>query len=68
MKKRCFTVYAPPGITEAYMQFQGVDGVHVFRFTSYECSHFHVGWKDLDYPVYLEEFLIEKEFWNRKRS
>ena len=25
MKNRCFTIYAPPGIAEAYTQFQGVD-------------------------------------------
>ena len=43
MKSRCFTVYALPGIAEAYMWFQRVDGVHVLRFTSYECSGFHVG-------------------------
>ena len=65
MKNRCFTVYAPPDIAEAYMQFQGVDGVHVLRFTSYECSGFHVGWVNLNYPVDREEYLIEKEFWNR---
>ena len=29
MKNRCFTVYAPPGIAEPFVQFQGVDGVHV---------------------------------------
>ena len=62
MKSRCFTVYAPPDIAEAYMQFQGVDGVHVLRFTSYECSGFPVGQVDLDYPVDREEFLIEKEY------
>ena len=42
------------------MQFQGVDTVHVLRFTSYECAAFHVGWEDLDYPVDRVEFLIEK--------
>ena len=68
MKSSCLTVYAPLVIAEAYMQFQGVDGVHVLRFTSYKCSGFHVGWEDLDYHVHREEFLIEKEFWNRKRS
>ena len=60
MKNRCFTNYAPPGIAEAYMQFHGVDGVHVLRVTSYECSVFYVGWEDLDYPVDREEFLIER--------
>ena len=68
MKSRCFTVYAPLSKAEAYMWFQGVDGVHVLRFNSYEYSGFHVGWEDLDYTVDREEFLIEKEFWNRKRS
>ena len=48
MKSRCFTIYAPLGIAEAYMWFQGVDGVHVLRFTSYECSGFYVGWEHLD--------------------
>ena len=62
IKNRCFTVYTPPGIAEAYMQLQGVDGVHVLRLTSCECSGFYVGWEDLDYPVDREEFLIEKEF------
>ena len=68
MKSRCFIIYAPLGIAEAYMWFQGVDGVHVIRFTSYECSGFYVGLEDFDYPVDREEFLIEKEFLNRKRS
>ena len=68
MKNRCFTIYAPPGIAEAYMWFQEVDGVHVSRFTSYGCSGFHVGLEDLVYPVDREEFLIEMEYWNRKRS
>ena len=67
MKNRCFTIYAPQSIAEAYMQFQHVDGVHVLRFTSYECYGFHVGWKDLDYPVDRKECLIEKELWNRKK-
>ena len=58
MNSRCFTFYAPPGIAEVYMWFQGVDGAHVLRFTSYECSGFHVGWEDLDYPVDREEFLF----------
>ena len=55
MKSRCFTVYAPLDIAEAYMQFQGVNGIHVLRFTSYECSSLHVGWEDLDYLVDREE-------------
>ena len=67
MKSRCFTIHAPLAIAESCIRFQGVDGVHVLRFTSYGCSGFHVGWEDLDYPVDREEFLIEKEFWNRKR-
>ena len=68
IKSRCFTVYSLPGIAEAYMWFLGVNGVHVLRFTSYECSGFHVDWEDLDYPIDSKELLIEKEFWNRKRS
>ena len=68
MKRGCFTVYAPPGMAETYMQFQGVVSVHVLRFTSYECSGFHVGWENLDFPADREEFLTEKEFCNRKRS
>ena len=67
MKNQCFTICAPPGIAEAYMWCQGVDAVHVLRLTSYECSGFHVGWEDLAYTVDWEEFMIEKEFWNRKR-
>ena len=66
VKSRCFTVYAPPDIAEPFVQVQGVDGVHVFRFTFYEYSGFHVGWEDLDYPLDREEFLIEEEFWNRR--
>ena len=52
----------PLWVAEAYMWFQGIDGVHVIRFTSYECSGFHVGWENLNYPVEREEFPIEKEF------
>ena len=68
MKKTCFTVYAPLRHSRSLHVGQGVGGVHVLRFTSYECACFHVGWEDLDYPVDREEFLIEKEFCNRKES
>ena len=62
MKNRCFTIYASLERAEAYMQFQGIDGVQVLRFTSYECSGFHVSQEDLDYPIDRKEFLIEQEF------
>ena len=68
MKNRCFTIYTHLGIAEVYMWFQGVDGVLVLRFTSYECYGFHGGWEHIDYPIDREEYQIEKKLWYKKRS
>ena len=46
---------------------QLMHGIHLLRFTAFECTGYQVGWDEADYPTDCEDFLIEREFRKLKR-
>ena len=67
MANRYFLTEVLVGITDAYMTFRGVDGIHLIRFNAFECSGYKVSWSDGDYPIDYMDYFIEREFQMLKR-
>ena len=67
MAGRYFPIEVPVGIADANLKFRGVNGIHLHRFGAFSCSHYKVGWGDVDDPIDCEDYLIEREFWRLKR-
>ena len=67
MANRYFLKEVPDGIADAYMKFKGIDGIHLLRFSAFECAGYQVGWNGTGYPIDCEDYLIEREFRKLKR-
>ena len=67
MANRYFLIEVPGGIADAYIKFKGNDGIHLLRFSAFECAGYQVGWDEADYPIDCEDYLIEREFMKLKR-
>ena len=67
MTKRYFLIGLPGGIVHADMRFQGIDRIHLLRFSAFECAGYQVIWDEADYPIDCEDYLIEREFRKLKR-
>ena len=67
MPSRYIFIEVPVGIADAYMKFKGIDGIHLLRFSAFECAGYQVGWDENDYPIDCEDYLIEREFRKLKR-
>ena len=66
MANRYFLIEVPSGIADTYMKVKGIDGIHLLRFSAFECAGYQVGWV-ADYPIDCEDYLIEREFRKLKR-
>ena len=62
MANRYFLIEVPAGIADANMRFRGVDGIHLLRFSAFECSGYEVDWGDVDDSIDCEEHLFKREF------
>ena len=67
MAERYFLIKVPVNIADAYLTFRAVDGIHLLRFSAFECSGYEVGLDDVDDPIDCEDYLIEREFQRLKR-
>ena len=54
-------------LLNAYMKFIEIDGIHLLRFSAFDCAGFQVGWDEANYPIDCEDYLIEREFRRLKR-
>ena len=60
-KHRCVSLELPVGVTSIQMVVEGVDGVHIMDFSSFECAGSFVWWKDYDYPWKSSDFMLARE-------
>ena len=61
MTNRYFLIEVPGDIADAYMKLKGIDGIHILRFSAFECAGYQVGWDETNYPIDCEDYLIETE-------
>ena len=66
MANRYFLIDVPDGIADAYMKFKEIDGIHLLRFSAFECAGYQVGWDEANSPIDCEDYLIERKFWKLK--
>ena len=38
MANRYFIIELPGGIADVYIRFKGIDGIHLLRFSAFECA------------------------------
>ena len=50
---RYILIEVPTGIADAYINFKGIDGIYLLRFSTSECTSYQVGWDEADYPIDL---------------
>ena len=67
MTNKYFLIEVPDGIANAYMKFKGIDGIHLLRFSAFECAGYQVGWDEANYPIDCGDHLIVREFKKLKR-
>ena len=67
MASRYFLIKVPVGISDAYMEFRGMDGIHLLKLSAFDCFGYEVGWGGVGYHIDCEDYLIEKEFQRIKR-
>ena len=68
MANRYFLIKVPVGIAADYMKFMDVNGIHLLRFSAFQCSGYEVGWDDVENSIGCEDYLIGREFqWLMRR-
>ena len=67
-KKRKLSAKLPVGVTEIWLAFEGIDGVHKMEFSSFDCAGSFISWKDYDYPAYLKDICYTVKTINKEGS